>query len=154
MYNGDVNFAENTPPMLGDGVCVVSRDNEEVAWPEAETPPPAALYGSPASPSRERGSSARARGSGTRLREISRQIFPHLPMSPVSSRAGVRSRRRLPQSPAPHGRLRGGALPRQVKAAKEEQGCAAAILVRPQRIHVLLVVCLACLRPRRAARRR
>jgi len=44
----DANFAKNTSPMLGDGVRVVSRGDGDVPLPEADTPPPAALYGSAA----------------------------------------------------------------------------------------------------------
>ncbi|KAG0534193.1 hypothetical protein BDA96_04G258600 [Sorghum bicolor] len=69
-----------------------------------------------ASPNQEHGSGARARS------------------------AGVCSHRRPPQSPASHNRPPGGALPGQIKAAEEEQGCDAAVLVKPQRILALIGV--------------
>ena len=60
--------------MPGDGARVVSRGDEDVPLPEAETPSPAALYSSTSSPSRWRRSSV-CRGSGFAAVE-SRQMFP------------------------------------------------------------------------------
>jgi len=63
----DVFFAKRTPPTPEDEGLVVSRDDGNGSWPEAETPAPAALY-----------EDSMARGSRVPSRRFVRSFFlPH-----------------------------------------------------------------------------